>query len=251
MNFQKESPYSGALTIAGLDPSGGAGILADCRAFEDFGFRGMAILSAITVQGPSGVLGVFDVPEGTIIESAETIARQTNIKAVKIGMLNKASIVRQVAKACDLFNSTPIVLDTVLAASDQTALLDKPGIKQMILSLFPKVDVITPNAPEAQALTGLKVNDQDSAFKAGRALLEMGAKSVVIKGGHLPGDATDYLISPGVEIAFAVVRVPGVNARGTGCAFSSALAALLGRGFNLDKAITKAKSYMAKILSRG
>ena len=241
---------SSALTFAGFDPSGGAGVLADCRVFEAFGFYGMAVVTAFTVQGPRSVESVLGVPDGLILRSAGALAEQAAIAAVKIGMLFDAHTVREVAQSIDLFKTAPVVLDPVIEASDGTRLIDDDGIEAMKEALIGKVDAITPNVPEAERLTGLKIEDEASAFKAAEKLLELGAGCAVIKGGHLNGDPVDFLAASGLRRSYRTQRITGPQVHGTGCAFSSALAALLGQGCDVQAAVPRVKEFVLEIIKQ-
>ncbi len=247
---QETGEKSGLVSFAGFDTSGGAGILADCRTFETFGFDGMAIMTAFTVQGANRIAGAFEVPAGTIYESARLLARERRIAGIKVGMLFNEATVKETARALDLFHSGSIVIDPVINASDGTVLLDAPGIETMKTLLFPKARVITPNVPEAEFLTGLKITGEKSIEKAGKILLKMGPEWVVIKGGHLKGRPVDYLATEGSLAKFDGKRIIGKSVHGTGCLFSSALTALLARGHGMDISVKKAKDHVTGIIEK-
>lgn len=240
----------GALALAGFDPCGGAGVLADCKTFEFYGIRGYGVITAITAQGPQSILSIHEVPASALLDSARALKKQTSVSAIKIGMLFNASTVKAVKEACDLFQSVPIVLDPVIEASDGTRLIDDEGLALMKSLLFPIAEVITPNAIEATLLTGIKVQDTKSVFDAGQALLLAGARQVVIKGGHISGAPTDTLITADGVTEFLGKRHPGKGMHGSGCVFSSALAALLGKGKSLSEAVLTAKEHTRDMIRK-
>jgi hydroxymethylpyrimidine kinase/phosphomethylpyrimidine kinase len=243
----KSRPYG--LTLAGFDPSGGAGVLADCRAFEFFGIHGAAIITALTSQGPFKVSRVEPVSSDWIADSAKVLSDQTNVVAIKIGMLANADTVKSVVRALEYWKAIPVVLDPVLDASDGTPLIDAEGAAEMQRRLFEKTMVITPNAGEAARLCGRPVTNADEATAAGEQLLEMGVQAVVVKGGHLPGPPIDTLITGEGRWVFEGERLAG-RVHGTGCAFSSAIAANLALGRELPEAVLEAKKYVAELFRR-
>ena len=241
---------SSIISFAGFDPSGGAGILADCRTFEQFGFHGKGIITALTVQGTKKVYKTVGIPVDVILDSAMALSKEGSVSAIKIGMLFNEATVNSVNKALDLFNSIPVVIDPVICASDQTALIDDLGFIAMKQKLFPKADVITPNVPEAEKLSGIKIDNEKSALKAAFILLELGPKSVVIKGGHLKNEPVDFLATPTLTRKFYGKRIEGPSVHGTGCMFSSALTAMLAKGESLENSILAAKEYVAKKIEK-
>lgn len=233
-----------AMTFAGFDPTGGAGVLADCRTFESLGFRGIAVITAMTVQCSTAVDHVEGIPDRVLRRSAEVLTDHMAPSTVKIGMLHNALTVETVAEACRRLSEIPMVLDPVFAASDGTRLLDDAGLEAMMKLLVPRVDVITPNVQETLKLTGVNVRDETDVAAAAERLFDLGARNVVIKGGHLSGDPIDFLVTRKGRWSFRSKRVDGPAVHGTGCVFSAALSALLGRGLDLKMAVGEAKGFV-------
>lgn len=245
-----------ALTIAGSDPSGGAGIQADLRTFAALGVVGVSAITALTVQNSLGVQSVHPVPADVLAAQMEAILSDTKVQAVKIGMLGGAAQVRAVAAALRKYSPPNVVLDPVLASTGGVPLLDDEGRKALLTELMPLCDLITPNLSEAEALTGLTVHDLKTAQAAGEQLIQAGAKAVLIKGGHLLGKPDDFLILPrGHEISpmgwylLRGRRIETPHTHGTGCFLSSATAAYLAKGLRLEQAIVRAKMLLKFALS--
>jgi hydroxymethylpyrimidine kinase/phosphomethylpyrimidine kinase len=234
-----------ALSIAGSDPSGGAGVQADLKTFAALGCHGMAVVAALTAQNSLGVRATHVPPASFLAAQIDAVFDDVRVDALKIGMLGSADNVRAVAGALSRRRPSFAVLDPVLAASsgDGLAGADMPTA---LRELYPLVDLVTPNAPEAAALTGLDpALDLDGSRRLGRAMLAMGARAVLMKGGHIPGDmAVDLLIDPAGERVFSSPRLATRHTRGTGCALSSAIAAFVARGEALDAAIAAAKEFL-------
>ena len=244
MNVLKKRKPDAALTFAGFDPCGGAGVLADCKAFEAHEIKGVAILTAITSQGASRISRVERVSEKSILESAKILSEEFNIPAIKTGMLHNAETVDAVIRALEFFSDASVIVDPVLRSSSGTRLLDEKGEKTMIESLFPKAAIITPNVPEATQLTALSIENVESAFRAAERLLEMGPGNVIIKGGHLQGAPVDVLVNADGRWSFEGNRIKGQPMHGTGCVFSSALTALIAKGYPVKKAVVNAKQFV-------
>lgn len=245
-----------ALTIAGSDPSGGAGIQADLRTFAALGVVGVSAITALTVQNSLGVQSVHPVPADVLAAQIDAVLSDTKVQAVKIGMLGGAAQVRAVAAALRKYSPPNVVLDPVLASTGGVPLLDDEGRKALLTELMPLCDLITPNLSEAEALTGLTVHDLKTAQAAGEQLIQAGAKAVLIKGGHLLGKPDDFLILPrGHEISPTGLfllqgrRIETPHTHGTGCVLSSATAAYLANGLRLERAIINAKMLLKFALS--
>ena len=193
---------------------------------------------------------IVEVPVRTIRKTAEVLFKKMRISAIKIGMLHTASTVDVVAEACRRFAGVPLVLDPVIQASDGTDLIDDNALETMVRKLFPLADLVTPNAPEAQRLTGVAITDKHSTLLAAKKLLKMGVGGVVIKGGHLQGDATDTLVTATLNRDFTSPRIQGPPVHGTGCAFSAALAANLAIGLDPEAAVWEAKRYVGLLIKR-
>ncbi|MGA9601259.1 MAG: bifunctional hydroxymethylpyrimidine kinase/phosphomethylpyrimidine kinase [Methylocystis sp.] len=240
------------LSIAGSDPSGGAGVQADLKTFAAFGAYGMAAITALTVQNTEGVLKVAPVSAALVAAQIDAIFDDIAVDAVKIGMLARPSTARAVAASLKRAGAQNIVLDPVLSAS-RGADLSAAGLPRAILEhLAPLATLITPNLREAAILTGtpLAKNTDDMEAQA-RALVAAGAKAALVKGGHLDGAPVDVLCAPGATRLFSGERVETRNAHGTGCALSSAVACLLARGLELERAIIEAKRWLTQALAAG
>jgi hydroxymethylpyrimidine/phosphomethylpyrimidine kinase len=248
------------ISIAGFDPSGGAGVLADIKTFAAFGCYGTAAITSITSQNTVAVYGAYHSPADVLRAQIDPIISDFKIAAVKIGMLPNREIIEVVAETIERYSLQNVVLDPVISSTSGFKLSDE--IEILIERIFPLADVITPNIPEAELLTGLKVEDTDGMKRAARALHELcRARShvpyrhaVLVKGGHLPGppagaaEATDVL-NDGREVhVFHAPRIRTRDTHGTGCTLSSAIAALLARGCEIPEAVLQAKRYLEATL---
>jgi hydroxymethylpyrimidine kinase/phosphomethylpyrimidine kinase/thiamine-phosphate diphosphorylase len=233
------------LTIAGSDPGGGAGIQQDLKVFQVLGIAGLSAITAITVQNSRGVQSVHPVaPDLLGAQIAAVLEDATDLRAVKIGMLGGAEQVRVVADALRRYRPPNVVLDPVLASSDGVPLLDSAGLDALVAELVPLCDLITPNAHEAELLTRQSFAQDDAGIQVtGDRLLALGANAVLLKGGHLPGGATDHLFTPEYEqgVPFFGERIDSTDMHGTGCFLSSAIAGYLAQGDHLSLAINRAK----------
>jgi hydroxymethylpyrimidine/phosphomethylpyrimidine kinase len=245
-----------ALTIGGSDSSGGAGIQADLRAFGALGVRAVSAITAITAQNAKGVLALEPVAADLVTSQIEAAAGDGAIHATKIGMLANAAIVEAVAAAIEELDLPLVVLDPVLASSSGHRLLDDEGVQTMLTELLGRVRVITPNIPEAEALSGVRIASLDNMMEAARRLQEAGARAVIVKGGHADfglriadrGLVVDLLLDGGVFHEFRTKRVKGRNVRGTGCSYASAVAAHLALGHTLPSAAKRAQRFVNVIL---
>src|SRR5881394_3441885 len=238
------------LTIAGFDPSCGAGTAADLKTFAAHGCYGVAAITSLTVQNTQGVETVHNTPCAELRAQLEALAKDCNIAAVKIGMLGNRGNAAAVAEFLDANKFTHAVLDPVIKSSSGAELLDAGGIKFVATELFKRVNVITPNIPEAEVLTGLTIREPADMEAAARKLVEMGAHAVIVKGGHMDR-AVDILFESGEMIHLAADKVKVEKTHGTGCAFSSALAAQLASGRPLFEAAALAKTYVTKAIEKG
>ena len=231
------------LSIAGSDPSGGAGIQADLKTFAALGCYGMAAITALTAQNTQGVRGVFDVPDDFVHAQIEAIFDDVEVAAVKIGMLSQPDIIHRIADALEKYAPTYIVLDPVMMATSGDPLISSEAINTLKERLIPLADVITPNIPEAQKLSRKVVLDME---EAACGLLGLGCQAVFLKGGHLKEmQARDVLaMRDGGVQEFSVPRIDTLNTHGTGCTLSSAIAAYLAKGENIPGACEKAKAYL-------
>jgi hydroxymethylpyrimidine/phosphomethylpyrimidine kinase len=240
-----------ALTIAGSDSSGGAGIQADLKTFAALGVYGASVITALTAQNTQGVSAVHDVPADFVTAQLDAVFSDLAVKAVKIGMLSQAATIDAVAKGLDRHQAKNIVLDPVMVATSGDRLLAPSAVEALRSQLIPRALVITPNLPEAAALTGEAVarNEADMERQA-RALLACGARSVLIKGGHGAGDdSIDLLVDAHGVTRLAGRRIATQNTHGTGCTLSSAIAAGLAQGFELKDAVQQAKTYVTAAIA--
>ena len=237
------------LTIAGFDPSCGAGTAADLKTFAAHGCYGVAAITALTVQSTQGVQDLHLTPAATLRAQLDVLVKDVEIAAVKIGMLGNRANAAAVAEFLDAHTVAHVVLDPVLKSSSGAELLDGAGVKYLTAELMKRASVITPNIDEAEALTGASVKDAAEMEAAARKLVEMGARAVIVKGGHLER-AVDVLFDGNEVVMLGGDRVKTENTHGTGCAFASALAAELALGRSLSEAATLAKAYVMKAIEK-
>ncbi len=238
------------LTIAGFDPSCGAGTAADLKTFAAHGCYGVAAITSLTVQNTQGVETVHNTPSAELREQLEVLAKDCEIAAVKIGMLGNRGNAVVVAEFLDAHKFAHIVHDPVMKSSSGAELLDAGGIKFVATELLKRASVITPNVAEAEVLSGLTIKDVADMEAAARQLVEMGAHSVIVKGGHLER-AVDVLLDGNEMVQLGGDRVKTENTHGTGCTFASAIAAQLAAGRSLFEAATLAKAYVTKAIEKG
>jgi hydroxymethylpyrimidine/phosphomethylpyrimidine kinase len=232
------------LTIAGSDSGGGAGIQADLKTFAAFGVYGSSVVTAVTAQNTRGVFAVAEVPEEVIALQIDVVLEDIGAAAAKTGMLSSASIVETVADRLEAWGIDMLVVDPVMVAKGGHPLLQQSAVAAVKQHLLPLALVVTPNIPEAEVLAGKAVDSPDAAREAARAIAALGPQWVVIKGGHLAGDATDLVYDSESFVEFRAGRIDTRNTHGTGCAFSAAIAALLARGLSPLEAIEAAKTWL-------
>ncbi len=240
------------LSIAGSDPSGGAGVQADLKTFSALGCYGMAVITALTAQNTTGVARVWPIPPDMVAAQIDAIFSDIAVNAVKIGMLAEPAIAEAVAESLRRAGAKNIVLDPVLAAT-RGAALSEGGLPSGIMKhLLPLVDLITPNLAEAAVLTGTTLaHDMDQMAAQARALVEQGARAALVKGGHLGGEPVDVLFANGAPRMFSGRRVDTRHAHGTGCALATAIAANLAKGSALGEAVADAKTWLEQALAAG
>ena len=234
------------VTIAGSDSSGGAGIQADLKSFSALGVYGASVITAITAQNTLAVTAVHDIPSEIVAAQIDAVFSDLNVASVKIGMVSVPQTILAIAKGLASF-SRPVVLDPVMVAKSGDRLLSEAAISTLRDELIPLASVLTPNRPEAACLLDCATaRNDDEAEKQGRALLKLGAKAVLMKGGHAEGDVcTDLLIRKDLPtITLEAPRIDTQNTHGTGCTLSSAIAAGLGKGFSMEQALQEAHSYL-------
>ena len=238
------------LTIAGFDPSCGAGIAADLKTFAAHGCYGVAAITSLTVQSTEGVQAVHNTPSAELREQLEVLAKDCDIAAVKIGMLGNRGNAVVVAEFLDTHKFAHVVHDPVMKSSSGTELLDAAGLKYLATELLKRCTVITPNVPEAEILTGMEIKDLAGMEAAARKIVEMGAHAVIVKGGHMER-AIDVLFDGDKITQLGGDRVKADNYHGTGCTFASSIAAQMASGRGLTEAAMLAKAYVTKAIEKG
>jgi hydroxymethylpyrimidine/phosphomethylpyrimidine kinase len=238
------------LTVAGSDSGGGAGIQADLKTFAALGVWGMSAITAVTVQTTTGVTGVVDVPARVVGEQIRAVAADIGVDAAKTGMLSSAAIIEEVAAAVDAAGVPNIVVDPVFVSKHGHPLLHGDAIAALRGLVLPLAAVVTPNLPEAAALTGSEVSTRDDMRRAADAILEDGPRAVLVKGGHLGGDRADDLLveRDGATTWLPAERIDTPNTHGTGCTLSAAIAAHLARGATLDEAVLLGKRFVTEAI---
>ncbi|MGH3358517.1 MAG: bifunctional hydroxymethylpyrimidine kinase/phosphomethylpyrimidine kinase [Nocardioidaceae bacterium] len=241
------------LSVAGSDPSGGAGIQADLKTATALGVYGGAVLTSLTAQNTLGVTGIFPVPPEFVVDQYEAVVADLDVVAVKIGMLGTAEVVIALAEAMRRLPVRNVVLDPVMVATSGDRLVSDETVAAIREHLLPLASVVTPNLPEAAALTGAgEPGDQEAMVEAGVRLRSLGAAAALVKGGHAHGpDATDVLVDADGSAVFASVRVDTPNTHGTGCTLSSGIASLLTYPMPLREAVQEAKRFLTGALRAG
>ena len=237
-----------ALTIAGSDPGGGAGIQADLRTFAAFGVHGASVLAALTAQDTRGVHATLEVPPAFVVLQLDAVLDDLPVRAAKTGMLHRAAVIDAVVARLGARPLSHLVVDPVLAASGGEALLEPAGIAVLRERLLPLATLVTPNLREAEALTGRTVSEPAEMREAARALVALGARAALVKGGHLPGDALDVLYDGREFRELRAPRIEGRRLHGTGCVLSAAITAGLALGDRLADAVAEAKRYVTRAI---
>ena len=245
--------YPRVLSIAGSDSGGGAGIQADLKTFAALGCYGMTAITALTAQNTLGVRAIHSVPAQMLRDQIDAVMQDIGADAVKIGMLHAPEIVQTVADAIDRHGLKNIVFDPVMLATSGAVLIDNAAVDVLVRELFPRVAVVTPNLDEAALLVGRKLQSARDMEQAAQALLDQGARAVLLKGGHLPGDTViDLLLTDGgAKVWMQAPRIHSRNTHGTGCTLSSAIAAYLASGASLVDAVRQARDYVRAALQAG
>jgi len=240
-----------ALTIAGSDSSGGAGIQADLKTFAAFGVYGASVITALTAQNTTGVSGIHQVPAEFVTAQIDAVFSDLDVGAVKIGMVAHPPVIDAIVAGLKRWSPKHVVLDPVMVATSGDRLLAAEAIDALRSQLIPCAELITPNLPEAAALLDAPVADSETAVEhQGKRLLAMGCRAVLIKGGHGQGaESTDYLIDANGTIVLAAPRVATKNTHGTGCSLSSAIAAGLAKGEGMEAAIRNAKAWISAAIA--
>ena len=244
-------PMSIALTIAGSDSSGGAGIQADLKTFAAFGVYGASVITALTAQNTNGVSGIHLVPADFVTAQIDAVFGDLEVKAVKIGMVAQLATIDAIVAGLKRWSPRHIVLDPVMVATSGDRLLAADAVERLRTELIPLASLLTPNLPEAAALLDEEIATSEAAIeRQGKRLLELGCRAVLIKGGHGQGaESTDYLFGGNGVIALTAPRIATKNTHGTGCSLSSAIAAGLGKGDELETAVRNAKAWVSAAIA--
>ncbi len=238
-----------ALTIAGSDSGGGAGIQADLKTFQALGVWGMTAVTAVTVQNTKGVTGYQELSPDTVADQVRAVATDIGVDAAKTGMLASRAIVEAVAEALREERIPNLVVDPVFMSKHGHPLLQEDAVDALRTQVVPLATLVTPNLPEAAGLAGFPVHTPDEMERAGLAILELGPRAVLVKGGHLEeGEATDLLVTPEGIDHVSAERIDTPHTHGTGCVLSSAIAAYLARGEELDSGVRKGKAFVTEAI---
>ena len=245
--------YPRLLTIAGSDSGGGAGIQADLKTFSALGCYGMSAITALTAQNTTGVRAIHAIPPPMLRDQIDAVIEDIGVDAVKIGMLHAPEIVQVVADAIDRHQLRQVILDPVMIATSGAVLIENEAVQALVQQLFPRVHLITPNLDEAGFLVGHALENESDMESASNQLLGLGARAVLIKGGHLSGDtvADLFVNSQGHKWWLRAPRIHSPNTHGTGCTLSSAIAAHLALGDPIEQAIEKSHAYIRQALQAG
>lgn len=240
-----------ALTIAGSDSSGGAGIQADLKTFAALGVYGASAITALTAQNTKGVTGIHAVPAEFVTAQIDAVFSDLDVKAVKIGMVAQLATIDAIAASLMRWSPKHIVLDPVLVATSGDRLLALEAVERLRSGLIPRASLITPNLPEAAALLDEPIASDEAAIeRQGRQLLALGCPAVLIKGGHGQGsESIDYLVSGNGTLALPAPRIATKNTHGTGCSLSSAIAAGLAKGEDIESAVRHAKAFITAAIA--
>lgn len=237
-----------ALTIAGSDSSGGAGIQADLKTMTVHGVYAMSAITALTAQNTTGVTGIMEVPPAFLGEQLDDIFTDIFPDAVKIGMVSSAALIEVIADRLAFYKAANIVVDPVMVATSGSRLIDEAAVQTLKDRLIPMADLLTPNVPEAEILSGMKIDSPEDMEQAARVIGESCGCAVLCKGGHQQNDANDLLYRNGEVRWFYGKRIANPNTHGTGCTLSSAIAANLAKGMDMDLAVERAKVYLSGAL---
>lgn len=233
-----------ALTIAGSDSGGGAGIQADLKTFSAHGVYGMSVITAVTAQNTQGVLAIQDIDQEIIEKQLEAVFEDLPVNSVKIGMVSKIETIQAIRNKLTYYKPEFIVLDPVMVSKSGHHLLKEESTATLLELLLPLATIITPNLPEAEVIVGREIHTHKEMEEAAVEIYQMGPKNVFIKGGHLKEDATDILYDGEKFTYFKQQRIDTKNTHGTGCTLSSAMASNLALGYSIEESVKKAKEYI-------
>jgi len=241
-----KSKFHTALTIAGSDPSGGAGVQVDLKTFAKVGVWGTAVITALTAQNACHVSGVWPIDEKVVSEQIRALVEDITPGAAKTGMLVGSNIIRVVVQT--LPENIPLVVDPVMISTSGHRLLDESAIISMKEMLIPRATLVTPNIPEAEVLAGMKIDDETGMIQAGKKICSLGARAVIVKGGHGSGDlSVDLLITGDHVMKFSSPRMP-YQVHGSGCCFSAAVTGFIGQGYDLGESCRRSKEVVTEAI---
>lgn len=238
-----------ALSIAGSDTCGGAGIQADLKTMTMNGVYAMSAITALTAQNTTGVRSILDVTPAFLGEEIDAVFEDIRPDAVKIGMVSSAVLIKVIAEKLQFYKAENIVVDPVMVATSGAALMENEAVSTLKQVLIPLATLITPNIPEAEVLSGLVIQSKEDMIVAAKKISEDCGCAVLLKGGHSINDANDLLYADGKETWFVGKRIDNPNTHGTGCTLSSAIAANLAKGYDLELSVQRAKDYISGALS--
>jgi hydroxymethylpyrimidine/phosphomethylpyrimidine kinase len=238
-----------ALTIAGSDSGGGAGIQADLKTFAFLGVHGTSAITAITAQNTTGVSGILELPVALIAQQIDAVVDDIGVQAAKTGMLSSAEIIATVADAVERHHIELLVVDPVMVAKGGAKLLREDAVDALRSRLIPLAAVVTPNMPEAEVLLGRTIHSLEERRQAARDIVAMGARAAVVKGGHAEGDATDVFFDGSRLLELRGDRITTANTHGSGCVFSAAITAGLARGQDTATAVHEAKEFITRAIA--
>jgi len=238
-----------ALSIAGSDSSGGAGIQADLKTMTMNGVFAMSAITALTAQNTTGVRSIFEVSPTFLADQIDAVFEDIRPNAVKIGMVSSAELIRTIAERLRFYQAENIVVDPVMVATSGAKLIADEAVQTLMQELLPIAAVVTPNIPEAEVLSGMSIHNEEEMIKAAKHISETCGCAVLCKGGHDLNDANDLLYAGGEMTWFQGRRIDNPNTHGTGCTLSSAIAANLAKGYDLAVSVRRAKDYISGALS--
>ena len=238
-----------ALTIAGSDSGGGAGIQADIKTMITNGVFATSAITALTAQNTTGVTGIYEVTDEFLGQQLDAVFTDLYPDAVKIGMVSSSALISMIAKKLRQYNARSIVVDPVMVATSGAKLISDDAVRTLTEELLPLATVLTPNIPEAEVLAGMKIDDEEGMIAAANIISSKYGCSVLVKGGHQINDANDLLFRDGTCRWFYGKRIDNPNTHGTGCTLSSAIASNLAKGFDLETSVQRAKEYISGALA--
>lgn len=236
------------LTIAGSDSSGGAGIQADLKTFSALGTYGMSVITAITAQNTQGVFDVEELSSKIIKKQIKVVCEDIPPKAIKVGMVSSPEIIKDIVDSLEKYPCEYLVVDPVMISKSGYSLLRPEAKDNLIKYLIPKAYIVTPNIPEAEEISNMKIDTVEDMKKVGKVILDLGPKYVLMKGGHLDGDCVDVLIGEDLFEVFKCERINRKNTHGTGCTISSAITSHLALGYDIVESVKLSKEYITEAI---